>query len=457
METDTNTVDPDNTIVSDQQNKTFQSLTPGSKYKLVKEITTPQNTSYNKDGTISIQVNRHEANQLLQITEISSIKVSITKHPHRNNIRGVISNDIIRQSPVEEIQEGLVSENCVHVRKEMQPKRDRDDKILRDKENKVILEPTKKAIITLESENLPREVSLFGVSIPVTQFEPEPFQCKRCYKFGQCQKYTNGKRENNCRLTESEELCGWCGEPKHKENREKCTNNAKCQNCMGEHSSWNKRCPVYIREKETLKIKEIQKVPYPKAKAILEQRMNPELRTDLTNVVSAEMMPTGDHHTKLQAMKEKTDHYENFVEKQRKQHEKDIENINQQLAQVNNVLAQLLAYIKPAIPTIEKTYPDAGEKIKSIVESVVTSLPKSPPYESRSYGNLNLESREMTVATTSRKKPNEDEIKTNSKHQTSLMHKPKLTFDPDPKRQRRENTERNKEEQNLGNDTTPNG
>ena len=163
--TDANTVSTNNDTASDQQKVTFQSLSPGAKYKLITLISKPQNITYNKDRTVSIQVNRQEANQILQETQIVNYKVSITKHPHRNNIRGIISKEVLRESPADEIKEGLASENCVHVRKEMQPKRDHSDKIVRDKDGKVVLEPKKSAVITLECESLPREVTLFGVDM----------------------------------------------------------------------------------------------------------------------------------------------------------------------------------------------------------------------------------------------------------------------------------------------------
>ena len=285
----------------EDQVTSFQSLTPGKKFRLVKTLgVNPQNTMYNRDGSLAIQITKDEATTILPVTKIDNFKVDIAKHEFKNYVRGVISNDIIRLSPEQEIKDGLTQDNCVKVVKKHRPSRDNQDNIIRDKQNKVVLEPSPKATITIESETLPEYVNLFGVNIPVKQFEPEPYQCNRCYNFGQCIKWENGKRENNCKQVV--EICGWCAEKSHKERNEKCTKKAKCVNCDSEHPSFSKDCPAYKREKRILLIKEIDKVPYPRAREIVEKERNKILRKNQTYSKSCDTNQI--NHTKNNDFKE---------------------------------------------------------------------------------------------------------------------------------------------------------
>ena len=98
---------------SESHNKpSFNSLTPGKKFKLIKTISKPQNTQYNKDGTISLLISTKEANNLIgdrAIVDpvIGNFEVIVTNNTYKNRVRGIIRHEVISNSPKEEIIESL--------------------------------------------------------------------------------------------------------------------------------------------------------------------------------------------------------------------------------------------------------------------------------------------------------------------------------------------------------------
>ena len=58
---------------------TFQSLSPGKKYKLIKDLVKPQTITYDKmTGAVCILVTRNESEKLLTIKQIDNFKIQIT-------------------------------------------------------------------------------------------------------------------------------------------------------------------------------------------------------------------------------------------------------------------------------------------------------------------------------------------------------------------------------------------
>ena len=256
----------------------FNQLSPGKKFKLIKQIAKPQNTIYQKNGAVAIQVTETEAEQLLTlteiVTEIKAFKVKIEKHPFKNRVRGEIKNFVTIDSTSDELVEGLSEYGCVSVYKQEKPKRDTNDRLVKNREGNLIFVPSGKVVITLEKEVLPSSVNLFGVNIPVTQHEPDPLRCKNCFDY----KHT----KNNC-PQQTIPICGWCSGRRHTERGERCENEAKCRHCeegSNNHSNLDKNCPKWIKEKEIAKVKEIRKTNYFEAKKIVEQRVSQKVSSE---------------------------------------------------------------------------------------------------------------------------------------------------------------------------------
>ena len=256
----------------------FNQLSPGKKFQLIKQIAKPQNTIYQKNGAVAIQVTETEAEQLLTlteiVTEIKAFKVKIEKHPFKNRVRGEIKNFVTIDSTSDELVEGLSEYGCVSVYKQEKPKRDTNDRLVKNREGNLIFVPSGKVVITLEKEVLPSSVNLFGLNIPVTQHEPDPLRCKNCFDY----KHT----KNKC-PQQSIPICGWCSGRRHTERGERCENEAKCRHCeegSNNHSNLDKNCPKWIKEKEIAKVKEIRKTNYFEAKKIVEQRVSQKVSSE---------------------------------------------------------------------------------------------------------------------------------------------------------------------------------
>ena len=242
--------------------KTFKSLTPGKKFQIAKDLAKPQNTQYHKDGTLSIQVTEREANELIGVRTVGSVKISITKNRFKNRVRGVIKNDVIKSSPKEEIIEDLEEYGATGAYIIEKPLRDSNDKIIR-KDQKIQFGATGSAVITFEKEQLPPYVILFGLRLEVTQYIPDAMQCRKCYNYGHTKKW--------CK--EAVPICGWCSIKSHTEDGQKCENKPKCRHCdegHDNHANFDKQCPMYVREKNLAEIREINKVPQWKAVEILD-------------------------------------------------------------------------------------------------------------------------------------------------------------------------------------------
>ena len=248
----------------------FERQSTGQKFKLIRLIVTPINANINKDGSICIKVKNEEVQTLLNINTIGETPVSIKKDKYKNLIRGQFyERKSVPEATEEEIIEELSSINCKSVRKIEKPKRDKEGKYIKDRDNKLIFEYSGEAVVTLELESIPAtQIDFFHSKITIEQFEPKPILCKQCFSFGHPKKY--------CKSTIP--LCGHCSQAKHCELGQKCEKQHMCKNCHSndtqcDHPTYDQDCPSWLREKEILYIKEIQKIPYPAARAILQQRL----------------------------------------------------------------------------------------------------------------------------------------------------------------------------------------
>lgn len=118
--------------------------------------------------------------------------------------------------------------------------------------------PSSSAILSFEREFLPDYIVLFGLRVPVHQYYPDPMQCKSCYEYGHTTK--------RC-PSSAIKLCGWCSKPQHNPPGTKCESDAKCKNCTVEnlendHSNFNHKCQIYIRQHRIAELREVNKIPF---------------------------------------------------------------------------------------------------------------------------------------------------------------------------------------------------
>ena len=124
-----------------------------------------------------------------------------------------------------------------------------------------IKKKTNTMILTFNQTNLPKSIKAGYMNIRVQQFYPRPLRCFKCQHFGH--------HQTHCKHAA---LCARCGQAEHGENP--CSGPLSCVNCKGNHSSFDKSCPKWIKETEVMKVKVNDNLSFPEARKVVEKRNN---------------------------------------------------------------------------------------------------------------------------------------------------------------------------------------
>ncbi|XP_058456960.1 uncharacterized protein LOC131434311 [Malaya genurostris] len=125
-------------------------------------------------------------------------------------------------------------------------------------------------ILTLETTVPPQEIKVGFLSVKTRPYYPRPMRCFQCFAFGHI--------GENCNR---DKLCANCGD---KEHGEQCDKNTKCVNCGEPHSALNRRCRIFNKEVEIVKLKVDRDITFFEARQLVELRETPKTRyTDAVN------------------------------------------------------------------------------------------------------------------------------------------------------------------------------
>ena len=201
------------------------------------------------NGTLIIKTEKRAQTKLLLATKVFCEKpVTVSLHPTRNSVKGTIFAPELRHMTEDEIAEGLAGENVTHVRRMT---------TFRDNQRR----DTSLLTLTFNLLWLPEHVYAGRLRYQVRPFIPNPM---RCFK---CQRYGHGSR--NCN---KDARCKACGQTPH--DGSPCTSPKMCLSCKStDHVVDSKDCPDWKREKEVCSVHVTEKVSYPEARRIVEQRM----------------------------------------------------------------------------------------------------------------------------------------------------------------------------------------
>lgn len=112
--------------------------------------------------------------------------------------------------------------------------------------------PTKSVRVIMEADELPDEVTVYGMRCRLTPFVQKVKLCNKCHRFGH---YADKcKSEYN--------KCENCGQ----QCINKCTRNTTCSSCGGEHKYNDLNCPVRGIEENILRVMNNNKLSYFEAK-----------------------------------------------------------------------------------------------------------------------------------------------------------------------------------------------
>lgn len=128
-------------------------------------------------------------------------------------------------------------------------------KILKNTDGKLL--ETGLIVLTFASTTIPSDIGIGYEKVRVRPYIPLPLKCKNCQQFGHVAK-----------ICKNEKMCANCSNTFHtnEETNEKCSFPAACINCKiqnlndTKHSSFDRCCPIFIKEKEIQAISTLEKV-----------------------------------------------------------------------------------------------------------------------------------------------------------------------------------------------------
>ncbi|GBL95339.1 hypothetical protein AVEN_154757-1 [Araneus ventricosus] len=223
-----------------ENKETFQSVSPFLVKKAVVG-TLGEVTSVRKlcSGDLLIEVkSRKQAQQIIKLEPLATIPVTVSAHTSLNSSKGVITCGELFNVSIEEITDEFKGEGVTHVRR-----------IFIRRAGQLLL--TKHLILTFQTPTLPDSVKAGYIKLAVRPFIPNPLRCFKCQRFGHSQ--------TNCRGN-----CARCAEQGHIS--QQCTEQEKCVNCSGDHTSFSRFCPRWKQEKEIKAVKTKEQISYPEAK-----------------------------------------------------------------------------------------------------------------------------------------------------------------------------------------------
>ncbi|GBN79514.1 hypothetical protein AVEN_205512-1 [Araneus ventricosus] len=201
------------------------------------------------NGNILIEVlNSKQAENLMKLENIGTIKVTVSPHHTLNHSKGVVSESEFQRDLEKDLLECLQTQNVIAVKR------------ITIKRNGQIF-PTKHLILTFNNPVLPKNVKIAYINCPVKPYIPDPLRCFKCQKFGHTTTACRGNKE----------ICARCSLPDHNSQTCKSTTQ-KCYNCSSDHPSYSRSCPRYKLEKEIQTIKITKKISFQEARQIVIDR-----------------------------------------------------------------------------------------------------------------------------------------------------------------------------------------
>ena len=195
-----------------------------------------------RNGDVLVEVtNADQSQRIRQLKTLGGCTVSVDAHKSLNYTKGTIHSKRFCKREDNELLEELASCNVVSLYK-MQKRIEGE------------FQPTGTMILTFDMCYVPESVKIGWTSLEVREYIPEPRRCYHCQRFAHSSKA--------CR--EPEERCANCGEWRH--NNSSCQNPPSCCNCEGAHAASDKKCPVYLQEKELIALVTKEKVTYSEAR-----------------------------------------------------------------------------------------------------------------------------------------------------------------------------------------------
>lgn len=234
-------------VIKGTDEKPISKISPFVIHKQIQSVAgTVKKVSKMRSGNLLVECsNKSQSTNLLTLTTITNFPVSASPHNSLNSCKGIIRDrsQYLGDLTVEEICEELSSQGVTDVVR------------FQIKKNGNIIK-LNTYLLTFRTPTPPPSITLGCFGIRVDRFIPNPIRCFTCQKFG------HGSKQ--CRGTQR---CFKCSDEGH-EGTTCSSESSKCVNCGESHFSSSRDCPVYLKEKNIIKIKTERNISYPEAKQI---------------------------------------------------------------------------------------------------------------------------------------------------------------------------------------------
>jgi len=233
-------------VLESTEEKPITKLSPFAIEKFLSANVAPKSVKATRNNTLIVEVAKKKyADLLLKMTTFHNMKIKAYPHRSLNISRGVVRSSQLSSCSIEEIKLNLKKQQVSEVKRITIRKNDQ-------------LIDTNTYILTFNTPKPPPKLKIGYMMERVETYIPNPLRCYNCQKYGH--------HESRCTR---KKICKKCGED-GSDHPESTCNQIKCANCKGDHSVDSRICEAWKREKEIMKIKYTQDIPFPEARKLVE-------------------------------------------------------------------------------------------------------------------------------------------------------------------------------------------
>lgn len=301
---------------------------------------------------------------------LDGTEVEVSLHPTLNIVQGVIHDVDTVNMKEEELLEKLKTQNIVNIRR-----------ITKLVENVRMNTPL--LVLSFSGSFLPSFIYLGVVRVSVRQYYSSPLQCFKCGRFGHSSKYCSQR-----------EVCLNCAESHETVSTNPCRAPSKCVNCQGNHPSRFKKCPVYEREMNIIRVKTDQNITFAEARAMLNPTRNQQTYANTTqaNIIDEKDKTIAMLRQEVQQLRAGQLSQANSISSDSTNFAKEIQALRQEILQLRtDVFPQPnTVAIDPEKIQLRKELDDAKAVIKKLITEMaaIKSTVNHPSEQRESYKPL---------------------------------------------------------------------
>lgn len=227
---------------NEQENSAIGNIHPMKIGRILREKKITDIQSILKKGRNRIAVrffSYQSANNLVKSNLGKEQQLKIYVPRHLTTCQGIV-RDVDTSLTIDEIMANIRStKTVINVR--------RLNRRMVKEDNEVTYEPTKTVVLTFKGSMLPKNVSLYYVSLDVKTYILPVVRCTKCMRFG-----------HNAKACKGSERCRNCGNAPHPD----CSCQTKCIHCGEPHDALYAKCPELKRQQQIKEVMAFENVTF---------------------------------------------------------------------------------------------------------------------------------------------------------------------------------------------------